>query len=434
MPATLMGRPHVFERGDKLYLTTPLLLASPSTEQIEEFAFASAVKSKAPNDNIGWLQGRYVEAARPNLNGAMWLTDELAVKSLTPMLMPVTVMHDPRTAVGCIADCQFVEENSSARIDDILAIWRHRFASVWEEATANIEQGQMMQSMECFSPWYTCAECEQSYVKLPQGAEKASWCSHLQGEHGRRILRDVCFTGTGLIFGSRGGVGAYTEAYLDHFQDEVAEYHERARTDSAYRPTHRSPSQMSKIEIEESDLAALRAERKEALEKVDALKDENRTLLTKVETAEVAQKRAEDEKAAAERKVTEAEEKAQRASRRDTRMSALGAGFLAALGETSKARLSELAGTCSDEQWNVELAEREEIAKVRRDAAKAGTPELNGTGTGTASTAGTGFASEEVANFLGKTTQVATSTPVDGSSAVRSLARSFNKRRQPAKA
>jgi hypothetical protein len=34
----------------------------------------------------------------------MWTAGELAIKGLTPMLMPVTVMHDPRTAVGAIAD------------------------------------------------------------------------------------------------------------------------------------------------------------------------------------------------------------------------------------------------------------------------------------------------------------------------------------------
>src|SRR5947209_8479193 len=236
---SLLGRPHVFERGDKVFLTTPLTVVRPTEGEIEEYAFASAVKNKAPNENIGWLQGRYVEAGRPNLNNAMWLSDELAVKALTPMLMPVTVMHDPRTAVGTIADCKLINEASS-RIDTILAIWTHRFPDVWEEAQANIERGSMMQSMECFTPWYTCSECAQQYVKLPHGAERASWCQCLRTNSGRRILGDVCFTGTGLIFGSRGGVGAYTDAHLGHFHDEIAEYHERAHVESTYRPTARS--------------------------------------------------------------------------------------------------------------------------------------------------------------------------------------------------
>ena len=95
-PARLRARHEV-------YLTTPLTIASPSEGEIEEFAFASAVRSKAPNEDIGWLQGRYVEAGKANLNNAMWLSNELAVKAMTPMLMPVTVMHDPPTAVGTIS-------------------------------------------------------------------------------------------------------------------------------------------------------------------------------------------------------------------------------------------------------------------------------------------------------------------------------------------
>ena len=195
---SLLGRPHVFEKDDKVYLTTPLVVATPTEEQVEEFAFASAVKTKAPNENIGWLQGRYVEAGRANLNNAMWLSDELALKSLTPMLMPVTVMHDPRTGVGVIADCKLISEQGSSRIDTILGIWKHRFPEVWEEASANIDNGQLSQSMEAFTPWYSCTECDQTFVKLPQGplatispAPSASPSPHFRGTTPRPGTRAV---------------------------------------------------------------------------------------------------------------------------------------------------------------------------------------------------------------------------------------------------
>jgi hypothetical protein len=416
--ATLLGRPHVFERGDKLYLTTPLRVANPSEQQIEEFAFASAVKTKAPNENLGWLSGRYVEAGRANLNNAMWLNEELAMKSLTPMLMPVTVMHDPRTAVGTIADCKlFNEQGQSARIDTILAVWRHRFPQVWEEASQNIDSGQLMQSMECFTPHYQCSECAQVYIKLPNGAERASWCEHLRTNLGRRILGDVCFTGTGLIFGSRGGVGAYTDAYLDHFHDEIAEYHDRAHVDSSYRP-QRSP-QMGVVQIEESELATLRRERDEAKRKVDELAESNRGLTTKAETAEAAQKKAEGERDSEKHRADGLEERASRAQKAKARTDALGAGFLAKLGDTSKAVLSELAGTASDEQWDLALREREELAGVKRDAQPDNKP--------VAPNGGESFSGEEVASFLGRVTQPSSGTapPQDGATSVRQLARAF---------
>jgi hypothetical protein len=435
MEATLLGRPHVFERGDRIYLTAPLVLATPTPQQVEEFAFASAITTKAPNENIGWLHGRYVEAGRANLNGAMWLSDELALKSLTPNLMPVTVMHDPRTAVGTIADTKLVQETSAARIDNILAIWKHRFPEVWEEAAHNIEIGQMMQSMECFTPWYSCSECATTFVKLPHGAERASWCDHLRTNSGWRILGDVCFTGTGLIFGSRGGVGAYTDAHLDHFQAEIAEYHERAHVDANYRPTVRSASSMALVQIEESELATLRRERDEAKRRSDELANENRTLTTKAEQAEAAQKRAEDEKAAADQKVKNLEDEKAKASLKDQRMNALGSGFMAKLGDTSKARLGELASTCSDEQWDAELKEREEWAGVKRDAQAQGAPAGGGGGgDNTPSNERTGFKSEEVASFLNSgvtsnNTGSGGSAPQDGATSVRQLARAFAPRK-----
>jgi hypothetical protein len=420
----------VFERGDKLFLTTPLTLCSPSAQAIEEFAFSSAVKSMAPNENIGWVRGRYVESGRANLNNVMWLNEELAVKSLTPMLMPVTVMHDPRTAVGTIADCRLTGDNNN-RIDTILAVWRHRFPDVWDEVQQNIESAEMMQSMECFSPLYDAScDCGRTYVKLAEGAERASWCSHLKSGEACRILRDVCFTGTGLIFGSRGSKGAYTEAYLDNFQEEIAEYHARAHVDSSYRPSGRSSTQMGVVQIEESELAQLRKEREEAKAKVDTQASEVRELTTKVEKAEAEKVKAEETAKDSEKKLKESEEKAQAASLKETRVKALGDGFLAKLGEFTRGRLEEAAGALDDSQWEEALKEKEEMAGVKRDAkANSSTTTENAPSPGTTENAGSVFANEEIARFMGGNVQVPPTsvTGADGVATSRKLANAFKK-------
>jgi len=441
----LIGRPHVFERGDHVYLTTPLLLVQPDAQRIEEFAFASAVKSKAPNENLGWLEGRYVEANRANLNGAMWLSDELALKSLTPMLCPVTVMHDPRTAVGCIADCKLIDGTDSSRIDTVLAVWKHRFPEVWEEAADNIDRGELMQSMETYAPWYSCADCEQSYVKLPNGAEKASWCEHLRGDGsspGRRILRDICFTGTGLIFGSRGGRGAYTEANLGHFHDEIAEAHDKSHHDSTYRPTQRSASHMALVQIEDTELARLKSERDTAQAKVEALQTEGRELTGKVEKAEAEKVAADTAKATAEAKIVTLETAAQAVSLKDKRLSTLGAGFLAKLGETSKANLNELAGTASDEAWDKALVEREEYASgavpgsVKRDYVGDGKAPVTTDTAAAAAAAAAGnpsFADEEVASFMRSVVGAGGGVAVpDGASSAAKIARALGRKAAPA--
>lgn len=440
--ASLLARPQAFERGDHVYLTTPLTLATPSAGDIEEYAFASAVKSQAPNEHIGWLSGRYVEAGRANLNGAMWLNDELALKALTPMLMPVTVMHDPRTAVGTIADCKLIAEGSS-RIDTILAVWKHRFGDIWAEAEHNIQEGTMMQSMECLSPSYCCSECGQQYVKLAEGKEQASWCTHLRENSSWRILENVCFTGTGLIFGTRGGQGAYTEAHLGTFQDEVAEYHAKSHIDGTYRPSEGSKTNMGLVQIDETELANLRRERDEA-KSVASTAEANvatvtRDLTTKVETAEAAAQTAKTEAETAKSEKAALEEKAQAAELRDKRLAPLGVDFLASLGEFTRERLAESASTLSDEAWEAELKEKEELSKTERAA---GGPTTGGTGTTTDGPKKTpmkpkpspdlgesAFNNEELAAFAQRSAGTTTTetAPVSGNPA-RALARSFGRK------
>jgi hypothetical protein len=224
----------IFERGDRTFIQTPVQRIRPQQSEIEEYAFSKAVKQNAPNENIMWFKGSYVEADRANSNGAQWTAKELSVKSLTPMLMPVTVMHDPRTAVGTIADTKLYTPEKDGvdrvKIDTVLALWAHRFPEAAREAEVNAEQGSLMQSMECYSPWYECSECGELFHKLPDGAERAMWCDHLKaskipddsmravgrGSNSKRksYIRRCLLHGHRLIFGTRGAKGAYSEAHL----------------------------------------------------------------------------------------------------------------------------------------------------------------------------------------------------------------------------
>lgn len=387
-------RQQTFERGDKIYLVAPVQKFKPTEQQQEEFAFASQVKRAAPNENIVWFRGQYVEADNANANGAMWKADELAIKSLTPMLMPVTVMHDPRTAVGTIADVKMLTPDADgvvrARIDTVLALWGHRFPEAVQEAEINAAQGTLMQSMECYSPWYECSVCGSVYHKLPGGAEQAMWCAHLrksnpsagfvdlghdQSADASRILGDVCFTGTGLIFGTRGAKGAYSEAHLDSFQDELAAHHTTVHTSTSTSP--RSTASMGQlVQIDSDELATLRRERDEAkaetVSKVAEITAQKVAAETAAETAEAAKVAAEAAKVAAEAKVTAAEEIAAKAALKDTRWSGLGGEFIAKLGDFTKGRLQEQAGTMTDTEWEDRLKELEETSKVKRDAKKDG--------------------------------------------------------------
>jgi hypothetical protein len=399
MPAVAIPEPvfreaQVFERGDRIYLTAPVQIFQPSDSQIEEYAGAGMLKKQAPNENIVWMKGQYVEADNANGNGAMWRANELAIKSLTPMLMPVTVMHDPRTAVGTIADVKLVTPEQDgvprARLDTVLALWGHRFPEAVQEAQINAQQGTLMQSMECFSPWYECSECGSQYHKLPGGAEQATWCSHLrssdpsagyvdlgsQAPNASRILGDVCFTGTGLIFGTRGARGAYSEAFLDSFQDELAAYHQTVHTSTSTPP--RSDRNMALVQIEQSELETLRAERDAARTEATAasqkLSETERERDTKIAELEAAVKTSSDERDAVKAQLTKVEEEKAQADLAKTRMDSLGGGFVAKLGDFTKGRLSEQAGKLSDGEWDERLKELEEVAAIKRDATGSAAP------------------------------------------------------------
>lgn len=187
---------------------------------------------------------------------------------------------------------------------------------------------------------------------------------------------------------------------------------------------------MALVQIEETELAALRTERNEARTKVDALENEKRELTSKVEKAEAEKVAAETAKAEADKKVKDAETAVETTKLKDKRIAALGTGFLAKLGDTSKTVLNDLAAKASDDEWETAVKEREELAKVKRDAKAEETPGGGGSegDNGGAPT----FKDEEVASFLrsGATTPAA-GAPMSGVSAVRSLARTFDKTKRP---
>lgn len=371
---------YVKELGDRVYIQSPVGLFEPEQPEIETFAFAEDVKKLAPNPKIMWLQGRYVEADKANSNGDQWTAGEIALKQLTPTLMPITVMHDLRSAVGTIAHTALrlpSEDNDvpRARLETILALWAHRFPEIADEAKMNAEQGTLMQSMECIAPSYECSACGQLFQFMPGRTDKERWCSHLKGEvdasgtkqEGARILRSVVFTGTGLIFGTRGAKGAYTEAHVQ--VEALAEFHAKARSDKAQssKPRRRANT----MDIDDKVYQELVASKTAAESKVTELEKSQAQKDKELEAAEAAKVEAEDKVKAEKKRADEAEETARVATLRDERLEALGPGFKAKLGklDATNKRVTAQAGKLSDEDWTARLEELEETLSIKRDAA-----------------------------------------------------------------
>lgn len=386
---------YVKELGDKIYIQSPVQVYAPDPAEIETFAFKgvvaglAAVKDLAPNPNILWGQGRYVEAERANANADFWTAETIALQQITPTLMPVSVMHDLRAAVGVIAHTTIrLPKDDPAtiprpRLENYLAVWAHRFPATAEEMKVNAAQGTLMQSMECQSPYHDCSQCGAMLIRTPDWlAEwKAHCLTHDNAASGdvrapARILRGVVFTGTGLIFGTRGATGAYTEAHVE--VEALAEFHAKSHQDHKHKP---KPTRRNTMEIDDKayqDLVAKASQAEAtaatATARVATLEKDLGARDKTIETLEAdkvkAEKERDDEKTAR----AAAEETANVAAMKDERLGKFGPAFVAALDKraNTKAKVHAQAGTLKDEEWTARVAELEELLDVKHDAAAAG--------------------------------------------------------------
>lgn len=345
---------HFFEKDNHFYITTPLEVTEVSEGEVEAFAFADQLREENPNKNILWLRGSYVEADRPNTNGDTWESFTLEDSQRTPRLMPVTVMHDMESAVGVIADVQLRTPHKDGvkrtKLETVLAIWAHRFPDVAEEIRQNYKNGTLMQSMECRAKVYRLAADGDS----------------TDVEDDVRILRDVTFTGTGLIFGTRGKRGAYDEAHLEVFEERVAAHHAAVRNRRS-RPT------VAKTEIEVEELVALKArptaEDLQAAEKrADEAVQGREAAEQRVEELEAQVTKLQGEVEAAKADLEKERDKVAAEELKADRLGSLGDGFLGKLGDTTRGRLERQAKEMSDEEWADRIAEVEEMIGVKADA------------------------------------------------------------------
>jgi uncharacterized protein with FMN-binding domain len=363
------------EHGDHIYITTPVALFAPDEAEIEGMVFAKDLRSLAPNPNILWLKGQYVEADQANRNADQWTAGELAIKQLTPVLMPITVMHDLRSAVGTIADAKLMTPQAHqvprARIDSTLAVWAHRFPEVAQECRVNAQQSTLMQSMECITPAFDCSVCG-AMMQRDRYWQK-TWKEHIathsadvlsSGRSPARILRNVTFTGVGLIFGTRGSRGAMPDAYLQ--VDELAAMHREAHE----QPTTKRPRRKNTVDLDDSKYQEMVTAAAQHTAKIEQLQADVTAKDQRITELEAKVVKVEQERDEHKQRADTAEEASRVAAMAEERLAALGTGFMAKLSkmETTAKVVRKQAGEFKDEDWTARLAELEELLGVKRDA------------------------------------------------------------------
>lgn len=127
---------------------------------------------------------------------------------------------------------------------------------------------------------------------------------------------------------------------------------------------------MGLVQIEESELAAVRTERDTAKsdlnEKATALTEAER----KIETLEAEKATAEEATKAEKKRADDLEAEKAKSGLKADRLSKLGSAFKAKIESlpSVKAKIEEQAGTMSEEDWTARLTEIEELAGVKPDA------------------------------------------------------------------
>jgi hypothetical protein len=145
------------------------------------------------------LSGPYVEANRPNGNGAMWTTEDLRFGLPTVTGGPVNWQHDDRQVFGAIVGSDLREKAADDHITVKMTLWRWLRPDLVDVVSDAVERGQLWQSMECVYRKVRCVDdtdrpgCGQTFTY----GEHA--CEHIIERVGVRHLMEPVFLGSAVL-------------------------------------------------------------------------------------------------------------------------------------------------------------------------------------------------------------------------------------------
>lgn len=147
------------EGKDAYYLGSRAYLLG---DENRETASDWAVDHVTPNPAIKWVLGRYVEADKPNNNGAMWALEDLRMAQPSIQHAPMNMVHQPRNIVGAFVATEMIyptTEESAAQqnpfIEALGAFWKAYFPDELKVVQRAHDEGQLFFSMECIAQTVT---------------------------------------------------------------------------------------------------------------------------------------------------------------------------------------------------------------------------------------------------------------------------------------
>lgn len=177
----------------------------------DHVARAWAERHVRKDPDIRWILGNYVEADQANSNGHIFPLDELLVAQATIAGKPLNMLHREHYIVGYFAAAQLLgpdgaeltaanEDGNGAGhpyVEALAALWHTRFPEEFFQIQRAHKDGSLFFSMEAIPEAVSCPTCAHEAVFA--GLESDTYCDHMQGATGPKVLRRPVFSGGAII-------------------------------------------------------------------------------------------------------------------------------------------------------------------------------------------------------------------------------------------
>ena len=172
--------------------------------------------------DLKWIIGNYVEANAPNSNGHIFPLAELQAAQHTLAGKPLNMLHREQYIVGAFAGAQLVDalgqewsqlaqvaasaeqiEGRNGRVmanpyvEAVAGLWHSRFPEEYFEIQRAHKEGSLFFSMEAIPEEVSCPSCEVRAAFA--GFEHETYCAHMQGPTGPKVLHNPTFAGGAII-------------------------------------------------------------------------------------------------------------------------------------------------------------------------------------------------------------------------------------------
>lgn len=216
-----VGAPHevsqkafVNRLNGKTLVTAPASVFTECDAEMPRELAKAWQETSQQNGYFQWIEGRYVEADRPNRNKAAWTSGDLELGEPSVAHGPINWLHDERHIIGTIAAAKLIQVCDESRqaaadmgvepvnnhIRALAPVWKYLFPVESRIIAQMSEQNKLWLSMECYSrevacmaPGCTSSQSYADYMRSP-----AQRCQHMRDGGNRRFV-DPVFTGAGII-------------------------------------------------------------------------------------------------------------------------------------------------------------------------------------------------------------------------------------------